>query len=331
MRIYVGSMFVDLRLYHDAAVETLSSLGLDVTGPEFWTSGSAVPVERCLDALRGTDALVAMIGHRYGFVADALGKSMAQIEFEEAGKLGLPIFAFYLADDVPLRFSDIEGDATLRSRLAAFRSDVQQWPDAAAVRTVPELQSRLAIRIAQWLQLTTVAGTVQKADDGEVERQAALIRELREEADQTVPAQPIWQGRNFDIDASSCVVLLPLKQPFIGLFRDVITPAAAACGLTATHAAEIFDNRPVVDSIWQLICAARIVIADVTYKNVNVFYELGICHTLGKPCIVATQRDGDVPFDIRHLRYLHYAVANPKKYEDDLVRWITNTLTQTSL
>ena len=37
-----------------------------------------------------------------------------------------------------------------------------------------------------------------------------------------------------------------------------------------------------------------------------MFYELGICHTLGKECIVITQDKADVPFDIRHRRFIEY-------------------------
>jgi len=46
--------------------------------------------------------------------------------------------------------------------------------------------------------------------------------------------------------------------------------------------------------------------ADVTGKNPNVFYELGIAHTVGKDAIILTQSEDDIPFDLRHLRHLTY-------------------------
>jgi len=48
------------------------------------------------------------------------------------------------------------------------------------------------------------------------------------------------------------------------------------------------------------------VIADCTGRNPNVFYEIGLAHASGKPVILITQNSDDVPFDIRHLRYIQY-------------------------
>jgi len=45
----------------------------------------------------------------------------------------------------------------------------------------------------------------------------------------------------------------------------------------------------------------------------NVFYELGIAHTLGRTVIIITQNEDDIPFDLRHLRYF--------KYEDNKEGW----------
>ncbi|MDH5527716.1 MAG: hypothetical protein OEY97_10465, partial [Nitrospirota bacterium] len=38
----------------------------------------------------------------------------------------------------------------------------------------------------------------------------------------------------------------------------------------------------------------------------NVFYEAGIAHTLGREVILITQRNDDIPFDLRHLRHISY-------------------------
>ena len=48
------------------------------------------------------------------------------------------------------------------------------------------------------------------------------------------------------------------------------------------------------------------VICDCTGRNPNVFYEIGIAHTLGREVILITQVDADIPFDLRHLRYVRY-------------------------
>jgi len=60
-----------------------------------------------------------------------------------------------------------------------------------------------------------------------------------------------------------------------------VLPAVEAAGLRGIHAGQIFDNREIIEDIWESICMCRIVVADVTDRNPNVFYKLGICHTLG--------------------------------------------------
>ena len=37
-----------------------------------------------------------------------------------------------------------------------------------------------------------------------------------------------------------------------------------------------------------------------------MFYEAGIAHAIGKEVILITQSEQDVPFDLRHLRYIRY-------------------------
>jgi len=61
-----------------------------------------------------------------------------------------------------------------------------------------------------------------------------------------------------------------------------------------------------MDDIRHSIQNARLVIADLTQRNPNVFYEVGIAHTLKKDVLLISQSMDDVPFDFRHLRVLTY-------------------------
>ena len=54
------------------------------------------------------------------------------------------------------------------------------------------------------------------------------------------------------------------------------------------------------------IAKSDLVIVDITGANPNVFYETGIAHTLCKHVIPITQSSSDVPFDLRHHRYIRY-------------------------
>ena len=89
-------------------------------------------------------------------------------------------------------------------------------------------------------------------------------------------------------------------------YREHIVPAIESCGLKPYRADDIFGHREVIRDIWQAIGRARLLIADVTGRNPNVFYELGMAHAIGKDVILLTQRGEDVPFDVTHLRYVKY-------------------------
>ena len=76
------------------------------------------------------------------------------------------------------------------------------------------------------------------------------------------------------------------------------------------RADNIWDNDIIINDIVSLICRSRIIICDCTDKNPNVFYEMGISHTLGKNTILITQ-DENPPFDVKHIRYISYKNDTP--------------------
>ena len=127
------------------------------------------------------------------------------------------------------------------------------------------------------------------------------------------------------IDAELCFVLLPLRAPFLGYFEKIIKPAAQDAGLIAAKADDIYGTRAVMTDIWEYIWKARAVVAIVTGKNPNVNYELGICHALGVPTVLISEKKEDVPFDYRHRRYIPYHTRDAG-WEQKLTEDISKTL-----
>ena len=122
----------------------------------------------------------------------------------------------------------------------------------------------------------------------------------------TVRLNPIFRGRDFLVEKDLCFVLMPFREPFLRLFQDHIKPTLEAAGLRVVKSNDLFTPTVIVEDIWEYINKARFLMADVTGKNPNVFYELGIAHTVGKDAIILTQSEDDIPFDLRHLRHLTY-------------------------
>lgn len=107
--------------------------------------------------------------------------------------------------------------------------------------------------------------------------------------------------------------LVSVMMPFDAAFAPVYTAiqqASGACDLLTRRADEIWEAPGIIQDVVSLIDRGRIVVCDLTGRNPNVFYEAGIAHTLGREVIIITQSEQDVPFDLRHLRYIRYLNNN---------------------
>ena len=109
----------------------------------------------------------------------------------------------------------------------------------------------------------------------------------------------------------TCFVIMPFSSVFDAEYHDIIRPAVEAAGLTCIRADELYSKPQVIADIWKSLRSARVVIAELSGRNTNVFYELGVAHVLGKPVIIITRNQEDVPFDLKALRYLYYDINNP--------------------
>lgn len=122
-----------------------------------------------------------------------------------------------------------------------------------------------------------------------------------------VRINPIFHGRDFLINERLVFVLSPFSEPFNTIFRDHIKPIVEqGNAFTCIRADDIYGNKPIIEDIWKSINEAKIVVAELTGRNPNVFYEVGVAHTVGKEVILVTQSMDDVPFDLRHLRCIVY-------------------------
>ena len=134
--------------------------------------------------------------------------------------------------------------------------------------------------------------------------EAHLENELQRQ--RLVQINPIFSGRGFTVDPTLCFVLMPFRDELRPVYEDHIKKIVEEFGMQAKRADDIFTNSAIIEDIWTSINQARLIVADLTGKNPNVFYEVGIAHTVGKDVILVTQSIEDVPFDLRHLRHIQY-------------------------
>jgi hypothetical protein len=99
--------------------------------------------------------------------------------------------------------------------------------------------------------------------------------------------------------------MMPFHPNFYAVYAT-LKHISEDAGLRCRRADDIWENPAVIQDVVSLIDRSSIVICDCTGRNLNVFYEIGIAHTLGREVILITQADADIPFDLRHLRYVRY-------------------------
>ncbi len=102
-------------------------------------------------------------------------------------------------------------------------------------------------------------------------------------------------------------VLMPFASEFDEIYRHGIKEAWEEMGFRCLRSDEDIHTHDIMcRAICQNIQRARFIVADMTGRNPNVFYELGLAHAFGKPVILITQRAEDVPFDLKAILYIDY-------------------------
>jgi hypothetical protein len=122
------------------------------------------------------------------------------------------------------------------------------------------------------------------------------------------------------IERDLCFVMMPFRPNFDVLYNAIIKPTITEMGIKCKRGDDFYGTNTHIDDIWEYIQKSRIIIADLTGQYPNVLYELGLCHAINKEVILITQSGDDIPFDLRHLKYIEYinTQRGRLKLRDDL-------------
>lgn len=127
--------------------------------------------------------------------------------------------------------------------------------------------------------------------------------------------KPFW-GELSDRRTDTCFVLMPFDPPKLtDIYKRYIKhPVESETKLRCFRADDIYRSTQIMKDVWVKINEAKLIVADLTYKNPNVFYELGMAHTLGKQVILIAQSIEWIPFDLQGVRTIIYE-DSPTGYE----------------
>lgn len=209
------------------------------------------------------------------------GQDWAEFEFDYARSQGKPMLLF-MANDRP---ADDEKFKAFERKIGTIF--YQSFTDGRALQT----------------EITRTLG--------------AKYNHLRQQTIVSAPlfGQPI-PSPQYDADI---FMIMPFRDNLTQIYETCIKPTVESLGYTIKRGDDFFSKNDIAKEIWSATYRAKAVIGDCTGQNANVFYELGIAHTLGKDFILLTQNEKDVPFDLRHYRYKHYDPNNLLDLRDYLI------------
>ena len=125
-------------------------------------------------------------------------------------------------------------------------------------------------------------------------------------------------------------VLMPFKASFQQLWEKINVAAEAAGAQADRVDKQLYEEEDVLNRIIGQIEDADAIVAVMTGKSPNVFFEVGIAHALRKHVLLLTANPDDIPFDVSHLRHVPYKTSlfrpNTLVEPEEFTKSLTNEL-----
>jgi hypothetical protein len=133
-------------------------------------------------------------------------------------------------------------------------------------------------------------------------------------------------GDDMRADFPYVFVIMPFSETWShNVYAQLIEPAVRGAGLECSRGDIPVRVGDLSTNIWNEILKAGIIIADVSSANVNVFYELGLVHAVGKDALLLKRKDAALPADFGGAHYYEYSVdklsEGRAQLQEALLQW----------
>lgn len=125
---------------------------------------------------------------------------------------------------------------------------------------------------------------------------------------------------------TTCFLVMPFSAGHSDALHACVKRACEAHDVHLVRGDDSLLPKDIVDHIWVSINDADFIIADITGRNPNVYYELGIAHTLAKPVLLLTGEPDDIPFDVSTRSALSYRGDGESGWAHELENKLSNAL-----
>jgi len=173
-RIFVSSTFEDLAVYREAVQDAILRAGAVPVLIEQEPNVGMSLKEKLSSLLVESDAVLLLIGHRYGAVEPNSGRSWVEAEYEAAKRLNKPLLVFMAAEDAPWPPNFIDSD---RTKIESFRQHVASDLVVQLFKDAHDLKISVAHALSRWV------AAVEKTPDSvqmgpPIKREVKIVRLL---------------------------------------------------------------------------------------------------------------------------------------------------------
>ena len=204
----------------------------------------------------------------------------------------------------------VENASKLTSLRFEYNQEQRERIDAL-IKSVNDSTNRFldAIRSASALKADRP-----NASDAELVQEAQVIERLFEAIDlYTADAKSVKEllpAPEKSIKSKSekfCFVVMPFEDRRTEIYQEYIKkPIHDELGIACRRADDITRSSGIMQDVWAMLRSCSVVIADLSDRNPNVFYELGLAHAMKKPTVLVSESLDSVPFDLRSMRVVVY-------------------------
>ena len=194
--VFICSTFSDLNSEREAVMDSVRRLQLQHDSMEFFGARSGQAIETCLEEVRKSDALVVIVGHRYGTVVPGLGISFSEAEYEEGHRLHKPCLVYIRDEEEPILPRLMETDPVKMQLLRKWKSTLHSRHTVATFRQGQDL----AVQVAA--DLSRAVNQLEEAEQARLESRKAKRPDLIDEI-RTIVSDAIGEGLDEDTIISS--------------------------------------------------------------------------------------------------------------------------------
>ena len=126
---------------------------------------------------------------------------------------------------------------------------------------------------------------------------------------------------------NQCFFAMPFSNEYTNLYDTLVLYMENSGYKCIRVDNNLSASVPIINLILNGIASSQYVIVDISETNANVFYELGITHTIKdyENVFIIKEKLAKTPFDIQHLQYIPYDKNNLKLLAEELLKRLSAT------